>query len=191
MSEPLAVVALLTPEEYLDAERSVEVRHEYLRGQIYAMSGAKSAHNLVVGNLHALLWNRLVGHPCRVYASDMKLRAAEDVFYYPDLMVCCEPVPGDADYAQHPRIVIEVASPSTRRIDEGEKALAYWNVPSIETYVLVAQDVLWVRALHRGATGWETQSLTRPDDVLRIDALSFATPLSAIYTRTEAGQADP
>lgn len=188
MSEALAAVALLTPEEYLDAERSEEVRHEYLHGQIYAMSGAKSAHNLVVGNLHALLWNQLVGHPCRVNASDMKLRVAEDVFYYPDLMVCCEPVPGDADYAQRPRTVIEVTSPSTRRIDEGEKALAYWNVSSIETYVLVAQDVLWVRVLHRAATAWETQSLTRPDDLLRLDGLGFAAPLRAVYARTQVGR---
>jgi Uma2 family endonuclease len=81
--------------------------------------------------------------------------------------------------------VIEVASPSTRRVDQGEKAAAYWLLPSIEAYVLVEQDVLSVRVLRRGAEGWEPEVLTRPDDRLRLDGLDFSVTLAAIYARTD------
>ncbi|MBI2301233.1 MAG: Uma2 family endonuclease [Armatimonadetes bacterium] len=183
MSEPSRVEALLTPEAYLAWEESADVKHEYVGGHVYALAGASPAHIRIVANLTGLLWQHLAGHPCEVMGNDLKVRPAEDVIYYPDLTVVCDPDP-QQDFTDRPRVIIEVSSPSTRRIDEAEKADAYWRLPSVEAYILVAQDVLWVRVLRRGPDGWETESLTRPDDLLRLDSLGFAAPLSAVYDRT-------
>lgn len=192
MSEPIRVQPALSPEDYLAAERVAVVKHEYVGGQVHAMSGASMAHNRVVHNWHEVLGRHLEGHTCEVVGADMKLRVASDVFYYPDVMVCCEPISDNADYTESARIVIEVTSASTRRIDEREKAQAYWRLPSIEAYVLVAQDVMWVRVLRRGKADWEAESLTQAGDLVRLGSLGFSAPLSAIYARTNAGrQADP
>ncbi|MBI2298456.1 MAG: Uma2 family endonuclease [Armatimonadetes bacterium] len=189
MSEPVRVQPAVTPEDYLAAERVAVVKHEYLGGQVHAMSGASMAHNRIVHNWHEVLGRHLAGHSCEVVGADMKLRVASDVFDYPDVMVCCEPISDTADYTESARVVIEVTSASTRRIDEREKAQAYWSLPSIEVYVLVAQDVVWVRVLRRGERGWETESLTHAGDVVRLESLSLVAPLTAIYARTEVAQA--
>jgi Uma2 family endonuclease len=184
MSEPLLI---LTPEEYLEIERSAEVRHEYVDGQVYALAGARAIHQVIAGNLYGLLWQHLEAGPCRVLASEMKLRAAADCFYYPDLMVQCEAIDPDSEYLERPRYVVEVSSPSTQRIDCGEKADAYWRVPSIEAYVMIAQSAMQVVVLRRAATQWETEILTRPEDTVRLDGIGFACSLAAIYAHTELG----
>ena len=81
----------LTVEEYLKLEEQSALRHEYVGGTIYAHAGGTSRHNAIAVNIVASLWNAARGGPCRVYNSDMMLRAAEDVFYYPDVMVVCGP----------------------------------------------------------------------------------------------------
>jgi Uma2 family endonuclease len=178
MSETLRV---LTPEEYLEMERAAEVRHEYVGGQVHALAGSRYAHNVIAMNLGSRLHQHLEGTPCRVVGSDMKLRAAADRFYYPDLMVNCESVEAESEYVDHPRYVVEVSSPSTQRIDRGEKADAYWRVPSIEAYVMVAQSAMQVVVLRRGVEDWETEILTRPEDGLRLDGIAFRCTLADIY----------
>lgn len=187
MIEPLPVEALLTPEEYLAAENSAEVKHEYVGGRVYAFSGASTDHNRLATNLVVLLGNHLAGGPCEVFGSDMLFRAAEDILYYPDLMVCCDVRDDEVVYMRRPRLVIEISSPSTKRIDEGEKALSYWRVASIEVYVIVEQETLRVRVLRRGADFWDAEILTQPSDRLTIPSLGFETTLAAIYARTRLG----
>lgn len=70
-------------------EETATVKHEYVAGTIHARAGASSRHNLIAGNIFAGLWNAARGGSCRVYGRDMRLRAAEDTFYYPDVMVVC------------------------------------------------------------------------------------------------------
>jgi Uma2 family endonuclease len=84
--------AYFTPEEYLDIERISPIKHEYLQGQIVAMAAASKAHVIITGNFSALLVNHLRGSGCLPYASDMKVRLPElNIFYYPDLVVTCDP----------------------------------------------------------------------------------------------------
>ena len=79
----------LTAEEHLELEEGNALRHEYAGGAIHALAGGTSRHNVIAVNILASLWNAARGGPCRIYNSDMMLRAAEDVFYYPDVMVVC------------------------------------------------------------------------------------------------------
>lgn len=149
-------VPLLSVEDYLAGERVSEVRHEYVGGRVYAMVGASRRHALIVGNLHAWLHPEVRRHGCQVFVNDMKVRltvAGEDIFYYPDLMVTCDPRDRETYYCTRPCLIVEVLSESTERIDRREKLLAYRSLEYLETYVLVAQDRREVEVRHRN-DGW-------------------------------------
>src|SRR5579885_3555656 len=113
----------LTVAEYLAWESSSPRRHEYVRGRVYAMSGMKARHNAIVTNIHRHMWPNRGG--CAVYVIDLKVRAAEDRFYYPDCVVVCSPHDVEASILDNPCLVVEVTSRSTRRVDRGEKLDAY------------------------------------------------------------------
>jgi Uma2 family endonuclease len=151
----------LSVEEYLELEASATVRHEYVGGEVYALAGATDRHNRISGNIFARLWSAARGGPCRVYMSDMKLRASESVFYYPDVMVVCEPAePGNPDFQRDPCLVVEVLSPSTEQIDRREKLLAYTRTPSVGAYLVVSQDIRRVERHFRGEDGlWRKADL--------------------------------
>jgi Uma2 family endonuclease len=176
----------VSPEAYLEAERAADVRHEYVRGQVYALAGTRNAHTVIAVNLTVRLGLQRQGRPCQVFASATKLRAAVDRCYYPDLMVYCGPFDLQLDYLEHPRYVFEVTSPSSQRIDCNEKSEACRRAPSIEAYVIVAQDAMQVVVHRRAADAeadWETEILSRPEDRLRLDGIGFECDLAAIYAR--------
>lgn len=140
-----ATHGLLSVEEYLDLEACATVKHEYVAGEVYALAGASGRHNRVVSNISGHLWSASRGGPCRVYTNDMKLRAADDLFYYPDVMVSCGPEPEDPYYVEEdPCLVIEVTSPSTEPIDRREKLAAYKRMPTLKAYLIVDQERMWV-----------------------------------------------
>jgi Uma2 family endonuclease len=149
----------LTVEEYLALEDESSVRHEYVAGQIFAFAGAKEAHNLIVANLITALRTAARNTPCRVYPSDMLLRAADDAFYYPDVMTVCDPEDTNTAYKTRPCTVIEVLSPSTSSTDQREKLLAYRRIPSLKAYIIVYQDEMRVKTVSRDAQGawWESE----------------------------------
>ena len=163
MSEPAVPHKPLSVEEYLALEASSDRKHEYVGGEIYAHAGASRRHNRIVTNISSSLWNAARGGPCEVYASDMKLRTADDAFYYPDVMVVCppedEPLDDTSTFEDAPCFVVEVMSPSTASIDRREKLAAYKKVPSLKGYVIVAQDERRVERHWRDETGqwWQAE----------------------------------
>src|SRR5437016_574120 len=109
----------ITVAEYLAGEESSPVKHEYLGGFIYAMSGATNAHNVIAMNASTALHNQLRGKACRPYNSDTKIRlqmASEVRFYYPDLSVVCKQNSLSDSYQDEPVVILEVLSQSTRRL---------------------------------------------------------------------------
>lgn len=128
-------------QEYLEGEPSSDVRHEYLAGDVYAMAGAGDKHCRIAGNLFFHLRAATRGKTCGVFMNDMKVRVAQaDSFYYPDVLVTCDPHDTEAYYKQFPCLIAEVLSPSTEAIDRREKLLAYRKLPSLKHYLLIAQD---------------------------------------------------
>jgi len=140
MADPGTRHRPLSIEEYLALEETASVRHEYVAGQVYALAGASRRHNRIALNIATRLVNAARGGPCRVYASDVKLRAARDIFYYPDVIVACGPPGDDPLVEQAPCLVVEVISRSTRAIDRREKALVYKGIAGLQTYCIVHQD---------------------------------------------------
>src|SRR5688572_614609 len=134
---------LVAVEEYLANEVRSPARHEYVGGFTYAMAGASNAHNLIATNSLVALANRLRKGPCRPFNSDTKIRLRLSFgvrFYYPDVSVTCRPNPQSESFQDEPAVVVEVVSAETRRIDEGEKLLAYTAIPSLAAYLLIEQE---------------------------------------------------
>jgi Uma2 family endonuclease len=150
MAEPTASHDSLTVVEYLKLEEGATVRHEYVGGEIFAMVGATKRHNRIVGNMYSHLWGASRGGDCRVYSESVKLRVAEDVIYYPDVIVACGPEGNDPLVEDNPCLVVEVASPGTETTDRREKLAAYKRMPGLRAYLIVAQDRRWVEQHLRG-----------------------------------------
>jgi Uma2 family endonuclease len=134
----------ISVEDYLATEEASPVKREYVAGRVYyAMASTSVRHNRIAGNLFALFHSRLRSGPCQVFFADVKLHIPlhrEDLFYYPDLMVCCDPRDSHSHYREHPCLLVEVLSDSTRGADTREKLIAYTQVESLQGYLLVEQD---------------------------------------------------
>jgi Uma2 family endonuclease len=126
-------------ESYLTWEEQQETKHEYICGEIFPMADARREHVVVTLNLASAFKQRLRGGPCQAYVSDLKLRVeALDAFFYPDVMVSCDPQDQAASqFIEHPTLIVEVLSESTAAFDRGDKFAAYRTLPSLQEYVLV------------------------------------------------------
>ena len=126
----------MTPQEYLDWESTQQEKHEYVGGQIYAMTGARLNHNRIALNAVTSLRQALRGRPCEAFMSDVKLQIdAAQAFYYPDVFVTCSAADAaDPLIKREPVLVVEVLSPSTAAYDRGEKFDAYRLLPTLQEY---------------------------------------------------------
>lgn len=174
----------LSVAEYLEAETDSPVRHEYVDGQIFAMAGASDRHNRVSINLTSKLDDKLGDGPCEVFMSDMKVWVSESVFYYPDVVVACDGPGADEYYRKQPRLIIEVSSPSTERIDRSEKLVAYKQVKSLKEYVIISQDRVRIEVFRRArGDRWNWEVLTELSDELRLESVGLTLTLAEVYRR--------
>ncbi len=194
MSSAIQRKSWISPEEYLRNELTSEVRHEYCAGEVYpvhgeieAMAGASVEHNRIAGNIFSDLHAHLRGKPCEAFMNDMKTHVAkrgDEWFYYPDVMVNCDPAGQQKYYCDTPAVIVEVLSPHTERRDKLEKRLAYELIDSLHTYVLVAQERRELTVYRRDSEGWQREILPEEGDLLRIPQLEFSISLDGIYART-------
>jgi Uma2 family endonuclease len=177
--------------EYLEQEKFSTIRHEYVDGQIYAITGGSANHNQITLALAAKLYAHLSDGPCRVFASDMKVLTPQEMSYYPDVMVCCDPTDRDSHLRRRPRLIIEVVPPHTERTDHYEKRLAYQQIATLEEYIIVAQDNVVVDVFRRQEDGrWSRETLSQLTDDLRLHSVQFALRLDAVYENVEFSQPD-
>ena len=182
MSIPASCLPL-DVDEYLRGEQDSPIRHEYVAGHTHAMAGADEAHNRISLNMAFHLRAATRGTPCAVFISDMKVRVtACDAFYYPDVLLSCEPGDLKALYQTAPCLIAEVLSPSTEAIDRREKLIAYRTLPSLRYYLLVAQDRRWVEVYTREADG-DWRHTVQADGALTFDCggLSLGLTLADLY----------
>jgi Uma2 family endonuclease len=177
----------ISVDDYLQGELTSEVRHEYVGGSVYAMVGASDRHNIIAGNLFAALRPHARGTPCQLFMADMKLRidadrAGAETFYYPDLMLTCDPQDRATYYRTKPCLVVEVLSEATESIDRREKFLSYARIETLKEYVLIHQNAIKIEVFRRDH-GWETQHLA--DGERKLKCLDASVPLAAIYEDIE------
>lgn len=111
-------------------------------------------------------------------------RETATFFYYPDVIVDCTNPSGDRAFLEHPRVLFEILSPATERIDRGEKRVNYQTLSSLDVYALIEQERVAVTLFRRVADGWTTEFLDHPNAVLALPTIECALPLAAIYERT-------
>ena len=174
-----------TIEEYLALEENSAERHEYVAGHIYAMSESLQPHKLISGNIFAALHAHLRDSHCRPYihSTRVQIRArGDDYFYYPDILVACGQTRDGKKrrFIDEHRIVMEVMSRPTERIDRREKAFTYRELPSIEEIVLVSQQAVLV-TVYRRTESWAPAVLASLDQALELKSVDFAMPLQQIY----------
>lgn len=172
----------LTPEEYLLWEEDqLDVKHEYVNGQVYAMVGASRSHNRVSMWLATRLYNHLAGSPCQVFQTDMKVTVqtlGNTRFYYPDVQVSCEEETA-SHYNSAPCLIIEVLSASTTKRDRTEKLAAYRLIPALQEYLLCSQDSPHLE-VYRKRTNWGRESFG-PGQHLRLESVDLDIAVDDIY----------
>lgn len=172
----------LSEQEYLAGELLSETKHEYIDGDVYAMTGTSVNHNRIVSNVLAALHPHLANTPCDLFAADMKVKTGPN-FFYPDLIVDCQKNPGDAYYTESPLLIVEVLSKTTRKIDHTLKKLAYQNLPSIEEYVLVEQDFVDIQVCRRN-NHWQSEHFFLGDTVY-LASVELSLMVETIYARVD------
>ncbi|GAB3504796.1 Uma2 family endonuclease [Spirosoma knui] len=179
-----------TVEEYLQLEEKSEVRHEFYRGEIYAMAGGTVNHNLLIDSVKDLFKAGLKGKSCRVFSENMKVDVLSDGYMpYPDVVLTCHPfdLRGDNLVVRQPRLLVEVLSKSTASQDRGFKWQKYRKIPSLWYYMLVDQYTTTVELFSRieETSEWINSIYEDLADTIVLPRLGVEMTVGAIYDGIE------
>ncbi|MCY4539695.1 MAG: Uma2 family endonuclease [Chloroflexi bacterium] len=174
----------LSVQEYLAWEAENEIKHEYIDGEVYAMSGGTGKHSSIMINITIAIGQQLGDSLCSLHSSEMRVKVNDSRYVYPDLSAVC----GKSSYEDeseisllNPILVIEVTSPSSIEFDRLAKRDLYREVPSIQGYLVVDQHRVCAELYTRADVGWLLQVYTDPDDVIPLEMLNSELPLAEIY----------
>lgn len=174
----------LTYTQYLELEKTSEIKHEYLRGEAWAMAGGSPAHARIAANVMLALGAALRGKPCSVFGSDLRIRVVEtDRSTYPDVSVICgkRQTASDDDHAVvNPMVIVEVLSDSTEASDRGEKFAHLQHLASLQEYVLVNQRSQRIEVFRRGeGTRWVLN--THVDGDVELKSINVQVKVAEVY----------
>jgi Uma2 family endonuclease len=177
----------MTADEFLAWDAGQTVKHEFVRGEVFAMAGGEDRNNIVALNLALALKPHLKGTPCHVFMADVKLRVeAEDCFFYPDLMVTCSAADAaDRLVKREPVLVVEVLSPSTAAFDRGDKFAAYRQLPSLAEFLLVDIDARRCELYRKGADGLWVLHPTQGEEPLHLASVGLTVGAEALWADLE------
>lgn len=185
----------MTYADYLQLELDTGIKHEFVGGRAYAMSGGTLRHSVLGTYFTTFLNNALADRPCRALNSDAKLRTLiSDVATYPDAAVVCgpiEPHPEDPNAYTNPILVAEVLSASTEAWDRGGKFDVYASVESLRYYVLLATTQDQVEIFERQDSGSWLLRKYQPGDVAVLEDLGIRIDVDALFSDLPALPADP
>lgn len=180
--------AKLTPEQYLEIERAAEFKSEYCDGEMFAMAGAQPNHNRLCMDFALEAGGSARQRGCEIFGSDQRvLVEAAAMYTYPDVsIVCGEPRFQERDNLVNPTVLVEVTSKSTESYDRGRKFEHYRTIPSLQHYVLVSQDRVYVDLFTRQPNDqWLLSSASRLDDAIELTAIGCSVSLARLYARVK------
>lgn len=183
----LPEIQLVTAEEYLQAEREALNKHEYYRGQIFAMSGASLPHNIIFKNTFLNLGIKLKGKKCQPFGSDLRIHIPQNTLYtYPDISIICgkpETTDDGKDNFTNPSVIIEILSKSTRDYDKGQKFTLYRDIATLKEYILIDSETVSVETLTRNDDlSWTFREYRSLADKFNIETIGESFTLSELYT---------
>ncbi len=174
----------MTYAQYLELERTSPEKHEYLRGEVWAMAGGTPSHARIATNVLVALANALKGKPCDAFGSDLRVRVVEtDRSTYPDATVVCgkrQVASDDVNAVVNPVVIVEVLSEATEASDRGEKFAHLQRLPTLQEYVLVSQKEQRIEVFRRGAgTTWTL--LPHTSGRVALESLGVALDFADVY----------
>lgn len=172
-----------TPAEYFAWEEQQQIRHEYLNGEVYAMTGGTLNHSQIAGNIYRILGNHLRGSGCRTLNSDARVNICEtDDFVYPDLSVTCDERDRTATkYITYPCLVAEVLSPSTANYDRSDKFRMYRRNPNLQDYLLVDVEKISIDLYRKNDRGnWEIVNYQAGDSI-ELQSVNLTFAIESVY----------
>ena len=180
----------ISQEEYLDAERLATNKHEYYKGEIFAISGARIAHNMIFKNTFVDIANKLKGKKCQPFGSDLRIHIPSNTLYtYPDISIICgeiDTLDDTFDTATNPSVIIEILSESTRNYDKGGKFTLYRAIESLQEYILIDSESVMVEKFIRNAdNSWQLTEYITLEQKFSIATLAIELQLADIYNNVK------
>jgi len=160
------------------------LRYEMWNGELIAMTGGSSAHNLIALGLRDVI--RPQARPCFVYVADMALKLQPGSYgdkAYPDTMLVCEPSAGN--HQTNPILVAEVLSDSSVKRDRNEKMQAYQALASVEVYLIVSQTAAHIEVYRRN-NGWSREDFIGAEAVIELSKPHLTIALGDVYAEVLA-----
>ncbi|MGB1286135.1 MAG: Uma2 family endonuclease [Aggregatilineales bacterium] len=190
---PQPEVTTMTEAEYLAFDAENDFKSEYAGGQIYMMAGASNTHIDITGNIFGYLFSQLLNSSCRIAQSEMRIqikKKSKTAYRYPDVVVVC----GERNLVKdmklatltNPTVLFEVLSPSTASIDRVQKLDEYQQIPSVQDYLIIAQQEARVLRFQRQSERlWLNITYTELDEAIELTSIGCTLKLSDIYRRVE------
>jgi Uma2 family endonuclease len=182
-----------SPEQYLEEERKSEIKHEYHKGEIFAMSGASPAHNDIAYNINRLIAPFLHGKRCKLYGSDFRIYIPEHIlFVYPDFSIVCghkETSEIYTDNLTNPAVLIEILSKSTKEYDRGTKFNFYRSIQTLKEYILIDSTSICIEIFFRQEdNSWKLQEFKKLSDKFTINTINLTLNVKDVYDDVRVGE---
>ncbi|MDQ3132698.1 MAG: Uma2 family endonuclease [Acidobacteriota bacterium] len=182
-----AIKQIYSLEEYFELEKSTNEKFEFWDGNVWSMSGASFAHNIIVQNLNIDVGSQLRRKGCQSFPSDMRIKVPDYPPYrYPDLTALCgnpeiENI-GGLELLINPQLIVEVLSDSTEGFDRGDKFSYYKSIESFTEYILIAQHRPHVSQFVKHGDGfWMNLEYNDLSDTVELRSVPCKLSLSSIY----------
>jgi len=177
-----------TPDDYLAFDDESDIKHEFMNGDIYAMSGGTERRSIITSNILGSLWQSTRHLVSRVYSNQMRVKIDDDTYFYPDVSVVC----GKAEFDNeknlslvNPTLIVEVTSKSSESFDKGVKANLYRGLESVQAYLVVDQNQLFAQLSTRQGKGWYLQQFTTRQQAIPLNAIGVDLPMADVYLDIE------
>jgi Uma2 family endonuclease len=177
----------MSPAQFLEWEREQEYKHEYVDGDVLAMSGASINHNRIASNIVIKTGSFLENKSCEVFGSDLRVSVKwRDSYFYPDVVIACDELEFDdakiKDTITNPTVIFEILSSSTEDYDIGRKQMYYMQIQSLTQYIIIDSKKISVRVITRREEGtWKFDELNSLDDILFIEPINFKINITELY----------
>lgn len=167
---------------YLEWENEQLERHEFYRGEIFAMTGGRRSHGCVTANLVMHLGLHLKGTPCRVFSESMKIQISDDTVLYPDIFVTCDQQDLQTEMIfRAPSLIIEVLSPSTQAYDRSQKFALYRRLSSLKEYVLIDPETRRAEAFRINADGFFVLHDMSESETLELASINCKIAMTDVF----------
>ncbi len=186
VKEPAAKFNFVSPEDYLEMERASGEKHEYFKGEVFAMSGASPEHNIITYNINRIVAPYVHGKGCKLFGSDFRVHIPENTLYtYPDFSIVCGDYRPSVMYADNlttPSVIIAILSKSTRDYDRGTKFSLYREIKTLAEYILIDSTRISVEHFEKEVdNSWRLTEFKQHSDSFLISTIGLTLQLKDVY----------